>query len=74
MADDQTQQGDQGGTPPPRPGDQVPEGGLDPSQVFASPPSPPQQQPQGGGTGMGDDDSSATPPQDMGPPPPPVGT
>lgn len=78
MADDQTQQGsqgDQGGTPPPRPGDTVPEGGLDPSMVFATPPKPPQQQQDdSSGTGMGDDDSGAVPPQDMGPPPPPIGT
>lgn len=64
MADDQTQ-----GNPPPRPGDPVPQGGLDPGQVFATPPAPPAQQ---GGSGQGDDD--AAPPQDAGPPPPPVGT
>jgi len=57
---------------PPRPGDPVPTGGLDPSQVFASPPTPPvtgatAQQ----GQTQGDDD--ATPPQDSGPPPPPPG-
>jgi hypothetical protein len=73
MADDQAAQ--TGGTPPPRPGDPVPQGGLDPSQVFATPPAPPQQQAQqGAGAGMGDDDGSGMPPQDMGPPPPPVGT
>lgn len=48
--------------PPPRPGDPVPAGGLDPSQVFASPPPPPPAQ-QGG----------QQPPKDSGPPPPPVG-
>lgn len=77
MADDQT--GQAGGNPP-RPGDPVPDEGLDPSMVFASPPPPPaamQQSAQSGtGSGMGDDDGDdgATPPQDMGPPPPPVGT
>jgi hypothetical protein len=35
MADQQ-----QGGNPP-RPGDPVPDGGLDPTQVFGSPPPPP---------------------------------
>ncbi len=72
MADDQTQQDMTGGTPPPRPGDDVPAGGLDPSMVFATPPAPPAQQPAG--SGMGDDDSAGAPPQDQGPPPPPVGT
>ncbi len=73
MADDQTT----GGNPPPRPGDAVPEGGLDPSMVFATPPAPPAPPvQQAGSTGgqMGDDDSGANPPQDAGPPPPPVGT
>ncbi len=79
MADDQTT-----GTnpvPPPRPGDAVPEGGLDPTQVFAAPPTPPQampQQPAGGmgdDAGMGDDGTGGAPPaQDQGPPPPPPGT
>lgn len=75
MADDQTT-----GTnpvPPPRPGDAVPEEGLDPTQVFATPPMPPA--PAGQQAGMGDDgsgsgDDGAMPPQDQGPPPPPVGT
>ena len=67
MADDQ-QTSQQGGAHPPRPGDPVPQEGLDPTQVFASPPPPPQ---QGGAQG---DDDGAQPPQDMGPPPPPVGT
>lgn len=57
------------GPPPPRPGDMVPEGGLDPTQVFAVPPMPPpppptQQAGQGG----------AQPPQDSGIAPPPAGT
>lgn len=67
--DDQTQPG----TPPPRPGDPVPDEGLDPSMVFASPPPPP----PGQGGGQGDDgngDDGAMPPQDSGPPPPPPGT
>jgi len=66
MADDQ-----QGGAQPPRPGDPVPQGGLDPTQVFGTPPPPPQASAaQGGGNG----DAGAMPPQDMGPPPPPAGT
>lgn len=68
MADDQTQ----GATNPPRPGDPVPQDGLDPTQVFGSPPPPPAQQATGGA--QGDDDAGAQPPQDMGPPPPPPGT
>lgn len=73
MADEQ--KGQTGGTQPPRPGDQVPQGGLDPSMVFASPPPPPPsvRTQQGGGTGD-DGDDAAAPPQDMGPPPPPPGT
>lgn len=69
MADDQATQGGSQPTPPPppRPGDPVPQDGLDPTQVFASPPPPPAQQ---GGQG---DDGTAPPPQDMGPPPPPPG-
>jgi hypothetical protein len=72
MADDQTT----GGTPvpPPRPGDSVPEQGLDPSMVFATPPAPPAQQAGGGQTGDDDDGSGAPPAADQGPPPPPVGT
>jgi len=60
------------GTNPPRPGDPVPNEGLDPTQVFGSPPPPPPQQgqaaagQQAGGT--------PPPPQDTSPPPPPVGT
>lgn len=64
MADDQAT----GGANPPRPGDPVPQDGLDPTQVFGTPPPPPA---QSGGQG---DDGAAPPPQDMGPPPPPPGT
>jgi len=73
MADDQQSQG---GTQPPRPGDPVPQDGLDPTMVFGSPPPPPPPPPpqQGGGAAQGDDQDGAMPPQDMGPPPPPVGT
>ncbi len=90
MADDQNppaggaQPQDQGqqdpGFVPLRPGDPIPDGGIDPTQVFASPPPPPPPPPgagagdgaqQGGGM-MGDD--GAQPPQDSGPPPPPPGT
>lgn len=67
MADDQTQAG--AGNPLPKPGDPVPQGGLDPTQVFAAPPPPPPPPPQ---SGTGDD--GAAPPQDAGPPPPPPGT
>ena len=82
-----------GGTPPPpppppppagqgddkavRPGDSVPEGGLDPTQVFSSPPPPPPQ-PQGQapaavGQAAGGQPPVGAPPQDQGPPPPPPG-
>jgi len=58
---------------PPRPGDPVPAGGLDPTQVFGAPPPPP---PQAGtksaGGAPGQDDAAV--PADKGPPPPPVGT
>lgn len=87
MADDQTSGQQQTGgnppVPPPRPGDSVPDGGLDPTMVFATPPMPPKSMQSAGGgtgdggTGMGDDDGTgggANPPQDAGPPPPPVGT
>ncbi len=71
MADDQTQD-PTGGTTPIRPGDTVPAEGIDPSQVFATPPTPP---PAQAGGQMGDDDGTGgNPPQDQGPPPPPVGT
>lgn len=62
-----------GGAHPPRPGDPVPQDGLDPTMVFASPPTPPAQQP----TGQQGDDATgggANPPADAGPPPPPPGT
>lgn len=49
-------------TTPVRPGDPVPAGGLDPTQVFATPPPPPPTQ-----------DDGSQPPQDSGPPPPPPG-
>lgn len=52
---------------PPRPGEPVPQGGLDPTQVFGSPPPPPKK-----GAGKQDDDAAAGS-QDSGPPPPPVG-
>lgn len=56
---------------PPRPGDPVPAGGLDPTQVFGTPPPPPPQQAGQGAQGQQD---GAAPPQDAGPPPPPPGT
>ena len=61
--------------PPPRPGDPVPTGGLDPSQVFASPPQPPATQGAQGAqaTGQQGGANPPPPPADMGPPPPPVG-
>ena len=76
----------QNGPPPPRPGDMVPEGGLDPTQVFASPPQPPPgalgagapagAQPPAGQAGAqpGAGAPPPPPPQDTGPPPPPPGT
>src|SRR3989344_8518183 len=67
MADDQTTGGN-----PPRPGDPIPDEGLDPTQVFASPPPPPPPPPPPGQGGQGD--GTAPPPQDAGPPPPPPGT
>jgi hypothetical protein len=60
-----------GGNPPPRPGDPIPDGGLDPTQVFAAPPTPPKSA-AGGSAGAGQGDDSAVP-QDSGPPPPPPG-
>lgn len=75
------QHGQAGGAqpvPPPRPGDAVPDGGLDPTQVFASPPPPPPAQPSGAGMGQQAAQAGGNPPppppQDQGPPPPPVGT
>lgn len=60
--------------PPPRPGDPVPQGGIDPTQVFASPPPPPPGQGSAAGAGGGASDDAAAIPQDSGPPPPPPGT
>ena len=58
---------------PPRPGDPVPAGGLDPTQVFGTPPPPPPQAgAKGAGGAAGQDDAAV--PADKGPPPPPVGT
>lgn len=81
MADDQTNPPipPTGGTPPtpPRPGDSVPQEGLDPTQVFSSPPPPPPPPPGGGqqaAQGGTQDGSAAPAPQDSGPPPPPPGT
>ena len=76
---------DKSATPPPRPGDEVPKEGLDPSQVFASPPpAPPGAVPAGGqpsATGTGTNQAggqspadAGQPPKDQGPPPPPLGT
>lgn len=63
-----------GGNPPPRPGDPVPSGGLDPSQVFASPPPPPPPVGEAAtGGAQGQQGDGGTPPQDNGPPPPPSG-
>ncbi|MBP7114651.1 MAG: hypothetical protein KBA40_04315, partial [Candidatus Peribacteraceae bacterium] len=59
----------QGGNPP-RPGDPVPNEGLDPTQVFGSPPPPPGGQATTGGTQQ---DGANPPVQDTSPPPPPVG-
>lgn len=65
----------QQGTNPPRPGDPVPDGGLDPTQVFGSPPPPPQSsQAQGSAQTGKQGDGASAPPQDTSPPPPPVGT
>jgi hypothetical protein len=61
------------GAHPPRPGDPVPTGGLDPAQVFASPPAEPSSS-AGSSAGQGDDDDAGAMPQDSGPPPPPPGT
>jgi hypothetical protein len=72
-----------GQNPPPRPGDPVPTGGLDPSQVFGSAPMPPPRAPQGaapasagsGGAAQQAASGAGAPPvQDNSPPPPPVGT
>lgn len=63
-------------TPPPRPGEQVPQEGLDPTQVFASPPqqAAPQQGAAQAGTAQAQGDGTQPPPpQDSGIPPPPPG-
>lgn len=67
------QNAQQGGAQPIRPGDPIPEGGIDPTQVFSAPPPPPagSQQTQQGGTQDGQ--QAAQPPKDAGPPPPPAG-
>ncbi len=68
-----TTMADQAAQPvPPRPGDAVPTGGLDPTQVFGG-------APQGGGAGpqpqtQGDAGTGGAMQQDQGPPPPPPGT
>ncbi|OGJ60034.1 hypothetical protein A2635_02545 [Candidatus Peribacteria bacterium RIFCSPHIGHO2_01_FULL_51_9] len=58
---------------PPRPGDTVPAGGLDPTQVFASPPPPPPPPPSSGAGQHDDGLGGGMPPQDSGPPPPKKG-
>lgn len=63
----------QGGAAPIRPGDPIPAGGLDPTQVFSSPPPPPPPPPGAGAQGGQAGDAGAIP-QDSGPPPPPPGT
>lgn len=74
MTDDQTAGT---GANPPRPGDSVPQEGLDPTQVFGAPPAGMQGGSSAGtgsgaqGAAQGDDDTAV--PQDSGPPPPPVG-
>jgi len=80
MADDASPK-DPKTKPPPRPGDPVPEDGLDPTQVFASPPpplpsaaSPSQAAGAAAGSGKAGSGQAAGPPQDSGPPPPPPGT
>ena len=61
-----------------RPGDAVPDGGLDPTDVFSTPPPPPPAA-AGGKAAKGDPAAAGggtqpPPPQDQGPPPPPLGT
>ncbi len=77
MADPTPATGNPPSPPPPRPGDPVPEGGLDPTQVFAAPPMPPPSTKAtaggaGAGAAGGQGDDAAVP-QDAGPPPPPPG-
>ncbi|MSR67503.1 hypothetical protein EXS65_01585 [Candidatus Peribacteria bacterium] len=62
----------QQGANPPKPGDPVPNEGLDPTQVFGSPPPPPAS--QAGGQGQQGQGGANPPVQDTSPPPPPVGT
>ncbi|MDA1208546.1 MAG: hypothetical protein O2904_00760 [bacterium] len=57
-----------------RPGDAVPEGGLDPTDVFSTPPPPPPSAGGQAGTSTTGQDAGAPPQQDQGPPPPPAGT
>lgn len=66
MSDDNTNPPTDDQGKPVRPGDSVPQGGLDPTQVFSSPPpQPADPKPQAS-------DDGAQPPKDQGPPPPPV--
>lgn len=66
---------DPAANPPPRPGDPIPNEGLDPTQVFGAASMPP---PQGGaaqGAQAGQGQQGGNPPvQDTSPPPPPPGT
>lgn len=77
MADPQqtSGSGSQPTPPPPRPGDPIPDEGLDPTMVFGAPPAASASgagaQPQGDQGQAGD---GAAPMKDSGPPPPPVGT
>ncbi|PIR53234.1 hypothetical protein COU76_02345 [Candidatus Peregrinibacteria bacterium CG10_big_fil_rev_8_21_14_0_10_49_10] len=79
MTDGTTPPAGQGDAKPVRPGDSVPEGGLDPTQVFSSPPPPPppQTSPAAGSAVAAGAQPAGTqpppPPQDQGPPPPPPG-
>ncbi len=63
-------QSSQGGNPP-RPGDPVPNEGLDPTQVFGTPPPPPQA--GGAAAGQAQTGGAQPPVQDTSPPPPPAG-
>lgn len=60
--------------PPPKPGDPVPQGGLDPTQVFAAPPAPPPPPPGQGDQAAAGGKAPPPPPPDSGKAPPPVGT
>ncbi len=70
----QQQGGTQQDPPPPKPGDNVPAGGLDPTQVFAAPPQPPPPPPGAAQQGAQGGQAPPPPPPDSGKPPPPVGT